>query len=715
MALTPGTRLGPYEIQDLIGAGGMGEVYRALDTRLDRVVAIKTLAAGHGDRFRQEARAIAALNHPHICVLHDVGPDYLVMEFLDGAPPQGPMALEDVLRIGQQVASALAAAHGKGVLHRDLKPANISITRSGAKLLDFGLATLAGDGTVDATRTGSGMVMGTAAYMSPEQARGLPADTRSDIFSFGVVLYELLAGRRPFTGPSIVETMNAVIKGEPAPIESPLWPIVKRCLAKDASQRFQSMADLQSALRHAQGEGAAAAPETQSRPSIAVLPFANLSHDPSDEYFSDGLAEELINLLGQVPGLKVIARTSAFAFKGKLQDVRQIAAELGVRTVLEGSVRRAGNRVRVTVQLVLASDGTQLWSQRFDREMADIFEMQDEISSAIAGALKLKLTGTAERRAPSIPAYEAYLKYRFYQWQFTPEASQRSRECLEQALALDSGFALPYAGLADYHLAKATVGGMPASEAMPRARELAQRALELDPDLPEAHAMLGIVAGHYDFDWAEQERRFARALARGAVSGHVRQQRALFDLLSRGQAEEAHREHLRVIDDDPLCQMWHYTNSVTLAALGRDAEALLAAERAVAIDPASWVGLREMGIIHATNGRPVEALACAERVMAASPWSPPSVGLFAGALEALGHADRARAHVDALRAGDNGAAGLFIYHLVCGDADAAVGWAQRACEQRYTAIIPLAVRPRQRWLQTSPRWRGFLDSVRLDG
>jgi serine/threonine-protein kinase len=353
-------------------------------------------------------------------------------------------------------------------------------------------------------------------------------------------------------------------------------------------------------------------------------------------------------------------------------------------------------------------------SQRFDREMADIFEMQDEISSAIAGTLKLKLTGLAERRTPSIPAYEAYLKYRFYQWQFTPEAAERSRECLEQALALDSGFALPYVGLADYHFAKATVGAMRAAEAMPRARELAQRALDLDPDLPEAHAMLGIVAGHYDFDWGQQERRFARALARGAISGHVRQQRALFDLLTRGEGEDAHREHLAVIDDDPLCQMWHYTMSLTLAALGRDAEALAAAERAVAIDPASWVGWREVGIIHATNGRLGEALACAERVIAAAPWSPPNVGLLAGALEVLGHAERARPHVDALRAdGDTGPAGLFIYHVVSGDADAAIDSAQQACERRFTAIIPLAVRPRQRLLRTSPRWRGFLESVRL--
>ena len=312
-----------------------------------------------------------------------------------------------------------------------------------------------------------------------------------------------------------------------------------RCLAKQPERRFQTIGDVKTALQQLRSK---AADVVQALPSIAVLPFANTSQSADDEYFSDGLAEEIINALAQVPGLKVIARTSAFAFKGKNEDIRRIAETLGVTNVLEGSVRRAGPRIRVTAQLILASDGTHLWSQRYDRELADIFAVQDEIASAIAGALKLKLSPAPERRMPSLPAYEAYLRYRYYQWRFTPEDSQRSRECLEQALTLDPGFALPYVGLADYHLALAAVGGLPSREAMPRARELATRALAIDPDLPEAHAMLGIVAGVLDYDWPETERRFRLAMAREPISPHLRQWNSWFHLFSIGRRTEAKQQ-----------------------------------------------------------------------------------------------------------------------------------------------------------------------------
>ena len=327
MPLSPGDRLGPYEILAPIGEGGMGEVWKARDTRLDRMVAVKRLKGQHNARFEQEAHAIAALNHPNICTLHDVGPGYLVMEYIEGKPLAGKLPQDVAVGLAIQIAGALEEAHGRGILHRDLKPANILVTAKGAaKLLDFGLAKLAADG--DATLTMG--IVGTPLYMSPEQAEGKMLDARSDVFSFGSVLYEALTGHRPF------DSLAAVLRDEPAPFPSPVWDIVKRCLAKNSGDRFQSMTEVRVALEQIRGKPAG------QQPSIAVLPFANMSRNTDDEYFSDGLAEEIINFMAQIPGLKVTARTSAFAFKGKTEDIRKIADSLGVATILEGSVRRSG-------------------------------------------------------------------------------------------------------------------------------------------------------------------------------------------------------------------------------------------------------------------------------------------------------------------------------------------------------------------------------------
>jgi TolB-like protein len=404
MSLSAGDKLGPYEILAPIGAGGMGEVYRARDPRLNRDVAIKRLKSNHSARFEQEARAVAALNHPHICQIYDVGPDYLVLEYIEGSPIQGPMTEPDAVRAALQIAAALEAAHAKGILHRDLKPGNILMTAAGAKLLDFGLAKLVSDDHATLTIG----VSGTPLYMSPEQAEGKTLDARSDVFSFGAVLYELLAGRRAF------DSLAAVLRDDPAPLTSPAAAIASRCLAKQPGQRFQSMTDVKTGLMGIVGHARPA-----EQPSIAVLPFANMSGDKEQEYFSDGLAEEIINALVKLPGLKVIARTSAFAFKGQNIDIRKIAETLGVTSVLEGSVRRSGNRIRVTAQLITAADGTHLWSERYDREMADVFAVQDEISAAISGALQVKLSPAAAvkpRYTPKLPAYEALLKAKHFVW-----------------------------------------------------------------------------------------------------------------------------------------------------------------------------------------------------------------------------------------------------------------------------------------------------------
>jgi serine/threonine protein kinase len=443
MALSAGDKLGPYEILGPIGAGGMGEVYRARDSRLGRQVAVKILNGKHGDRFEREARTIAALNHPNICQLYDVGPNYLVMEFIDGTPLKGPLPPRRAIVYAGQILDALDAAHKKGITHRDLKPGNILVTASGVKLLDFGLAKigpaiapLASDAsTQDISPTEPGTVLGTAAYMSPEQAKGGEADARSDIFSFGLVLYEMLSGRRAFSRNSAIETIAAIVRDEPAPLNGPsnLSAVVSRCLCKLPASRFQTISEVRAALEQATGVRA------DDAPSIAVLPFVNMSTDKENEYFSDGLAEEILNLLAKIAGLKVIARTSSFAFRGKEQDITQIAETLRVRTILEGSVRRAGNRIRVTVQLIEGQNGSQLWSERYDRDMTDIFVIQDEIGHAISEALKVRLA--PRTRTANIEAYQNYLKGQYHYLRLTPESLAKAKEFFEQSLAIDPNYA----------------------------------------------------------------------------------------------------------------------------------------------------------------------------------------------------------------------------------------------------------------------------------
>jgi serine/threonine-protein kinase len=446
-----------------------------------------------------------------------------------------------------------------------------------------------------------------------------------------------------------------------------------------------------------------------------VLPFANMSRDADDEYFSDGLAEEIINLLAHVPNLKVTARTSAFAFRGKEQDITKIAEVLRVKTILEGSVRRAGSRIRVTAQLINAADGYHMWSERYDRELNDVFAIQDEIAAAIADALQVKLgAAPAPRHTPNMAAYEAYLRYRYYQWSFTPEASRRSRECLEQALLLDPKFALPYVGLADYHLAFAAAGGLTAQESMPRARELAQRALELEPDLPEAHAMLGIVAGQYDFDWKECERRFGLALARQPVSTQLAQWYVNFYLFPVGRLREAQQQMQRVIDQDPLCQMWYWVMASILQALGWDAEAATAARRAVELSPDFWFARWFIGMQHALEGRHDAARECATRVFALAPWSPFSIGLSAGELEAAGQSKEAQELLASLQADAYGAPmGLACYHLVLGETDSAVEALGRVLENRFPTAIVVVLRPFEPVLRRSASWAPLLKKANL--
>jgi TolB-like protein/tRNA A-37 threonylcarbamoyl transferase component Bud32/Tfp pilus assembly protein PilF len=701
-----GTQIGPYLLLAPIGAGGMGEVWKARDTRLDRIVALKRLKGQHTARFEQEARAIAALNHPNICVLYDIGPDYLVMEYIEGAPVQGPLPLEDALRLATQVAGALELAHSKGILHRDLKPGNILVAGSNAKLLDFGLAKLMSNSGSDVTQTVEGTVLGTAAYMSPEQAQGKPLDERSDVFSFGAVLHEMLSGQHAFGGASMLDVLNAVVRDEPAPLPSPAADVVKRCLAKQPAQRYQSMSDVKVALQQVTVK------PVEQQPSIAVLPFANMSGDKEQEYFSDGLAEEIINALAQIPDLKVTSRTSAFAFRGKEQDITKIAEALKVRTILEGSVRKAGNRIRITAQLINAADGYHLWSQRYDADMTDVFAVQDEIATAIAAALRVKLAGGRDairRHNPSLASYEALLKGRHYLMRGTPEAHAQAQAYLEQAIRLDRDYAEPHAELGILYLILGAQSSRPAAEMMPLARMEATKAFALSADLPLAHVVLGAVASLLDRNWNEAGEQFRQAMSHEPVPVEVRGRYCAFYLIPLGRFREAKDQIDKVLDADPLHVLWRSLSALILAGMDRHEEAIAEARKALEINENHPVAHQWMSLSYACLGKLTEARASAGKVAGLpAPWNGIAPGLLAGILALSG--DKKQAD-DLLK--DTRPMGMVVYHLLCSDIEAAAEWYQKALEQHDLSAMLLNATSFLKPLRASSRWPALAKMMNL--
>jgi eukaryotic-like serine/threonine-protein kinase len=714
-----GAGIGPYVLIDRIGAGGMGEVWKARDIRLDRIVALKRLRV-HSDAFEREARTIAALNHPHICTLHDIGADYLVMEHIDGAPLTGPLDVAAAVRVALQVASALEAAHGKGIVHRDLKPANVLVTGGRAKLLDFGIAKLRRDAGADATMTVEGQIAGTPAYMSPEQAQGQDTDARSDIFSFGAVLYEMLSGRRAFDAASTAATLSAVLRDEPAParIPDPLARIVKRCLEKAPERRFQTVAELRAALELVSETGRALETTPPPTASIAVLPFANISSDPEQEYFSDGLTEEIINLLAHIDGLKVIARTSAFAFKGRSVPIGQIADTLGVTTILEGSVRRAGNRIRVTAQLINAADSSHRWSERYDREMTDVFALQDEIASAIVSELRGRLAGPAAPRAytPTVPAYEAYLMARHLVWtKHARDGYEQGRQFYERAIALDPGYALPHTGLAELFHICASMRGQDAREAAAMIRPAAERALALDPSLPEAHLWLGILASTYEYDWKRAEAHFSRAMTSLPVSPLLRHMHAYFFLRFVGRAEEAVAEHRLALQDDPLNLIIRVGLVLSLISAGRPREATDEAHALLDIAP-GFGAAYALHVLNVLTEPTASALAFAERLQAITPDAAGSVGLRAGLLRRAGDEDGAAALIRNVVELDTygNAVDLTLSELVGGSIDRAFDLMATLVEQHHPLLIMVIVGgPYGAALRSSPRWTSFARTIGL--
>jgi TolB-like protein len=640
-----------------------------------RIVAIKKVKEQHSERFKQEARSIAALNHPNICQIFDIGDDYLVLEYVEGKSLSSPLPEQEALQLAIQIATALEEAHQQGIIHRDLKPSNIMITDKGSvKLLDFGLAKLYEQDqsisslpTEDAPATQTGAILGTVAYMSPEQAQGLPADARSDIFSFGLVLYETLSGLKGFSGDSTPETMAALLRDEPPPLQAsaPLERIVRRCLEKKPSDRYQRMSELKVDLVKATVKKVEVSAE-EPQPSIAVLPFVNMSGDKEQEYFSDGLAEEIINVLAHIRSLRVAGRTSSFFFRGKDVEFSEIGKRLNVGHILEGSVRKAGNRIRVTAQLIKVSDGFHLWSERYDRDLTDIFAIQDEIATAIANALQVKLSVSSAaqtRYKPNPDAHEAYLRGRHILLKIRPETLPKAKEYFEEAISLDPEYALAYLDLADYFLVRAIASYNPAHEAMPSVRKQAEKALEIDSSFAEAHAMLGIVAGQYNFDWNEAERQFRLAMADDPVSPRIRHWYAFWYLLPLGRTEEALSHALQSVKEDPLSLRNHYGLACCLLAMGRLKEAQSEGCRMLEIEDNYWVGFYTLALAYAAQEKWAEALEFAEK---ASPFFLPAVGILAGILKRLGETGRAEELMQKLMPDSNYCAplGLAAYHVM---------------------------------------------------
>jgi eukaryotic-like serine/threonine-protein kinase len=560
------TTLGHYRIVSKLGAGAMGEVYLASDTRLDRKVALKILPpafaedADRMNRFVREAKSASGLNHPNIITIYEIGEiegtHFIATEFIDGKTlgdyaKANRLDYKEILEIAIQVASALQIAHAANIIHRDIKPDNVMIRADGlAKVLDFGIAKLSmatesGEEAATAIQgtTRPGMIIGTPNYMSPEQARGRGVNHQTDIFSFGVVFYEMLSGSSPFKGETVSDVIAAILTKEPKAlvnVPTELAAIVQKSLEKDKQKRYQTAKELLDDLKEVKEEleiqsrlrrnsapnlksktqifKSFTAAENETQNSIAVLPFVNMSADDDNEYFCDGLAEELLTALSRIEDLKVAARTSAFSFKGKNANVSEIGEKLSVKNVLEGSVRKAGNRLRISVQLVNASDGFQLWSQRYDREMQNIFELQDEITLSITEALKVRLLGkdrdvVLKRYTDDPEAYQLFLKGRYYYYKYSAEGWRRAIEFFEKAIERDPTYAPAYAGMNSSWGFLWFLGFLPAEQAVPQMKAAAIKALEIDENLGEAHLSQAMISFFYDWDWQKAEQEFKRAIA----------------------------------------------------------------------------------------------------------------------------------------------------------------------------------------------------------
>ena len=658
-------RVRHYELLEQLGAGGMGVVYRANDLKLGRTVALKFLPAHLGsdlqarERLIREARAASAIDHPNICTIHAVeeaedGRIFIAMPLYEGETlaariARGPLQWSDARQIAASLVSGLAKAHLAGIVHRDIKPANVMLTRDGVvKILDFGLARLSDITAI----TREGTVLGSPPYMSPEQVRGDPTDHRTDIWSAGVVLYEMVTGSRPFRGENDRAIFHAILDRDPSmpPMDrqsAALLAIAARCLRKSADDRYQTADEMLSELQ--EPELMAAGRRGEPVRSIAVLPFADMSPQHDQDYFCEGVAEEILTSLTHVEGLLVASRTSSFQFKGKNEDIRRIGERLNVRSILEGSVRKAGHHLRVTVQLIDVSNGYHLWSERYDRRLEDVFAIQDEIAESVARSLQLVVgrRDDAHRQAKKtdVEAYEFYLRGRHLLHALTGRSVREAGEMFARAVEIDPTYALAHAGMAD--AASWLVMWIDGTDAdLRRADESSQRALEIAPDLAESHASRGLALMlRRDYEKAEEQFRRAIELNPTSFEAHYYFARALF---ASGRYEEAipfirRASEMRVDDYQTIGIL-----NLIFQKLGRVDDALVAAaeclrrtEHSLELNPRDVRALYHGAYRLFELGRPEEAFQWAERALSLEPDDPVVLYNVACVYARTGNHDRA--------------------------------------------------------------------------
>lgn len=733
-ALTPGGMVNHYRIVEKIGAGGMGEVFLAEDTKLDRRVALKFLpshVAQDSDvrsRFTREAQSVARLDHPNIVTIHEVGEwegrPYFAMQYIDGKTlyhysREEKLSIPQMINLVLPIAEGLGKAHSAGVIHRDIKSMNIILDKDlRPTILDFGLASVQGGEIL----TKAGSTLGTVAYMSPEQARGLEADQRSDLFSLGIVVYELVTGRTPFKMDSDVATMNKIINEEPEPlaryksdVPGELQRIVSKCLAKSPGERYQSAADLAADLRALSrllepGESLSRSRISAAKPSIAVLPFANMSADPENEYFSDGLTEELLNVLAKNHALRVTGRTSSFAFKGKQEDLRGIGQKLGVGTLLEGSVRKAGNRVRITAQLVSVSDGFHLWSETYDRVLDDIFAVQDDIAKAVSKAMHVALVGANDEKKTVNPeSYALVLRAHQSTLQMTKESLAVAAELYQKATAVDPNNARAWAGLS-YVLGHRIAYGHGDYQAdYPRTKAAAEKALALDESLPEAHQAMSFVYAALEMRFKDGWQALRRAHALAPNDSNVVSHMARI-LAVRGQSDEAVRLANQAIELDPLNSTAHRIRAAVFEFAGRLDEAERAYLRTLELSP-EMTGVRSsFSAILLRQGRVQEALEMAQKEIL--------TGYRTCALAVIYHvlgrsADSERALSTLIGEGEQWSFQIAIVHASRGEIDKAFACLERAYELRDSGMPLTRVQPFFESLHSDPRWPMLLEQIGL--